>query len=151
MRVWRLSKSRHANSIPEMLSGDGARRAGGRWTPPGMRAVYCAETSSLAVLEVLVHLADPADFVAHRILVLEVPDELLATVAGSTSDPVTVGREILAESLGMIVPSAVNALERTIILNPEHPEFGQITTGDIQPFVLDPRLRVPGRGGSDAG
>jgi RES domain-containing protein len=126
-----------------MLSGEGARLYGGRWTPPGMRAVYCAETSSLAVLEVLVHLADPADFGTHRIVELEVPDRLLAMPAGSTNDPLALGAQILSEWLGLIVPSAVNGLERTVVLNPEHPDFNLISAGEIIPFVLDGRLRRP--------
>lgn len=141
MKVWRLAKRRHAGTVAEMLSGEGARLHGGRWSPPGMRVVYCAQTSSLAVLEVLVHLADPADFVAHSILDLEVPDELLVEPQGSISDPPAVGAETLANSMAMLVPSAVNRLECTIVLNPAHPDFSKVAVGEIQPFVLDPRLR----------
>lgn len=145
MKVWRLAKRRHAGTVAEMLSGEGARLHGGRWSPPGMRAVYCAQTSSLAVLEVLVHLADPADFVAHRILDLEVPDDLLVEPQGSMSDQPALGAETLANSVAMIVPSAVNRLERTVILNPAHHDFAQVVVGGIQQFVLDPRLRQQGQ------
>ncbi len=142
MRVWRLAKPRHASTVEEMLSGEGARLFGGRWTPVGMRAVYCAESSSLAVLEVLVHLASPENFVPHRILELEVPDELIATPTGSTSDQPVVGEAILADAVAMMVPSAVNGLERTVVLNPDHPDFARVKAGKIQTFVLDPRLRA---------
>ncbi len=125
-----------------MLSGEGARLFGGRWTPVGMRAVYCAESRSLAVLEVLVHLASPEDFVAHRILELEVPDELIVTPTGSTSDQPQVGEVILADAVAMIVPSAVNGLECTVVLNPDHPDFARVEAGNIQTFVLDPRLQT---------
>lgn len=145
MKVWRIAKRRHAGTVAEMLSGEGARLHGGRWSPPGMRAVYCAQTSSLAVLEVLVHLADPADFVAHRILDLEVPDDLLVEPQGSMSDQPALGAETLANSVAMIVPSAVNRLERTVILNPAHHDFAQVVVGGIQQFVLDPRLRQQGQ------
>ena len=55
-----------------MLSGEGAARYGGRWSPKGMRAVYCSENSSLAALEVLVNLARPAAFPGYRVLDLDV-------------------------------------------------------------------------------
>lgn len=141
MKVWRLAKRRHASTAAQMLSGEGARLHGGRWSPPGMRAIYCAQTSSLAVLEVLVHLADPADFVPHGILDLDVPDDLLVEPQGSIRDPSAVGAETLANAAAMIVPSAVNSLEQTIILNPAHHDFNKVMVGQIQPFVLDPRLR----------
>lgn len=125
-----------------MLNGEGARLYGGRWTPAGMRAVYAAESSSLAVLEVIVHLADPADFTPHRILALDVPDELIETPAGATSDPQSVGASVLSEHVAMRVPSVVNGLEHNIVLNPDHPDFAQITAGAIQTFVLDARLQI---------
>ena len=48
MRVWRIAKSEQAGSVEDMLSGEGAARYGGRWTPKGVPAVYCSENSSLA-------------------------------------------------------------------------------------------------------
>ena len=53
MRVWRIAKSEQAGSVEDMLSGEGAARYGGRWTPKGVPAVYCSENSSLAALEIL--------------------------------------------------------------------------------------------------
>jgi RES domain-containing protein len=49
-RLWRLAPARY-----DPLSGEGARRFGGRWTSPGRPAVYLASQLPLAVLEVLVH------------------------------------------------------------------------------------------------
>ncbi|MEK7393011.1 MAG: RES family NAD+ phosphorylase, partial [Fibrobacterota bacterium] len=42
----------------DAFSGEGARRAGGRWSSKGVQAVYAASTLSLAVLEILMHLED---------------------------------------------------------------------------------------------
>ena len=49
MRLWRISN--HVD-----LSGEGGRRAAGRWSHQGRRVVYLAEHPALAMLETLVHL-----------------------------------------------------------------------------------------------
>ncbi len=140
MKVWRISKTRYAGSVNEMLSGEGARQLGGRWNSVGVPAVYCAETSSLAALEILVHLAGE-DWPPHSILGIEIPDELIVEPSGSTDDTRSAGDELLKHSLAIAVPSAVNGLERTVVINPEHPDFDQIKVGKIRPFLLDQRLR----------
>src|SRR5436309_335037 len=53
---WRVEKAKYAGVAK---TGEGARLAGGRWTSPGQRTIYCAEHLSLAILEVLVHAPDP--------------------------------------------------------------------------------------------
>ena len=74
-RLWRLAPARY-----DPLSGEGARRYGGRWTSPGRPAVYLASQFALAVLEVLVHLDRdtlPLDLTAFAVDVddaLGVPD-----------------------------------------------------------------------------
>lgn len=123
-----------------MLSGEGARQLGGRWNSVGVPAVYCAETSSLAALEILVHLAGE-DWPPHGILDIEIPDQLIVEPSGSTDDTRSAGDELLKHSLAIAVPSAVNGLERTVVINPEHPDFDQIKVGKIRPFLLDQRLR----------
>jgi RES domain-containing protein len=52
------------------LSGEGARRVGGRFNPPGIAAVYTSESIALGILEVLVHLDRselPSDYVVIAI------------------------------------------------------------------------------------
>jgi RES domain-containing protein len=138
--VWRISRTRYAGSIDEMLSGDGARRLGGRWNSVGVPAVYCAQTSSLAALEILVHLGGE-DWPPHSILDVEIPDALVVEPTGSMDDTRSVGDALLMESLAFAVPSAVNSLEHTVVINPDHPSFGRIKVGKIRRFVLDGRLR----------
>src|ERR1039457_6217055 len=54
--AWRITKRKHARSA---FTGEGARRYGGRWNSPGTAIIYTAESQSLAVLEILVHLDSP--------------------------------------------------------------------------------------------
>ena len=50
MIVYRIAKKEYI----EDLSGNGAKRTGGRWNLKGIPILYCASTSSLAILEKLV-------------------------------------------------------------------------------------------------
>ncbi len=52
------------------LSGDGARRYGGRFNPPGIQAIYTSQSIALALLEILVHIDKsevPNDYVVMAI------------------------------------------------------------------------------------
>ena len=52
MRAFRLCRA----NFPA-YDGEGAHRVGGRWNSKGTRVLYMSENRSLAVLEILVHLA----------------------------------------------------------------------------------------------
>ena len=140
MRVWRIARSTHAGSVEEMLSGEGAARYGGRWNPKGMPAVYCSENTSLAALEVLVNLARPSTFPSYRVLDLDVPSESIVTAPAPVADTRRAGADLLRTHLAMMAPSAVNPLERNVVLNPAHPDFDAVRPGAIRPFIFDRRL-----------
>ena len=138
-----------------MLSGEGAAQYGGRWNPKDVKAVYCSENSSLAALEILANLARPSAFPAHNILDLEVPDDAIAVAEQMTDDPQRTGAALLQGHLAIAAPSAVNPLERNVVINPVHPDFSMIAAGDIRPFVLTTvcavsRYPVPRTSGSTA-
>jgi RES domain-containing protein len=40
----------------------------------------------------------------------------------------------------LFVPSVVIPSEENVLLNPEHPEFGEIEIGRPRPFAFDPRM-----------
>ena len=140
MRVWRIARSTYARSVEEMLSGEGAARYGGRWNPKGMPAVYCSENSSLAALGILVNLARPSTFPSYRILDLDVPDESIVTATAPVADTRRAGADLLRTHLAIMAPSAVNPLERNVVLNPAHPDFNEVRPGAIRPFIFDGRL-----------
>ncbi len=142
MTVWRIAKSAHAASVEDMVSGEGAARYGGRWNPKGMLAVYCSENSSLAALEVLVNLARPSTFPSYRVVDLDVPDASIVVAPTRMGDTRQAGAELLRAHLAIMAPSAVNPLERNVVINPTHPDFDKVVAGAIRSFAFDRRLGV---------
>ena len=112
MKVWRIARSEYAQTVGEMLSGDGAELYGGRWNPKGVKAVYCSENSSLAALEILANLARPSAFPPHNVIDLDVPDDEISVLEATTGDTPSVGASLLRENLAIAAPSMVNPLER---------------------------------------
>ena len=148
MLCYRIVKPQWADSA---LSGEGARLYGGRWNSPGRRCVYAAESRSLAILEMLVHLVGPARSAEWSLLTIEMPDEkaLLpprlpngwnTMPAGSSSQ--SVGDEWLTKgaSLSMQVPSVIVPEESNLLINPEAEGFDSVEIIEQRTFQLDLRL-----------
>lgn len=152
MQVFRIARANRRYD----LSGYGAFLVGGRWNLPGLSLLYTAETRSLAMLEVLVHLPAsdlPADM---YLLTLEVPDMLSReeiALADLPADwqrltqplPTAVlghGWLQASRSLALRVPSVIVAQEHNLLLNPAHSEFAQVRlAAEPEPFHFDDRLR----------
>jgi RES domain-containing protein len=152
MLVHRLVRARHAGTA---LDGEGARRVGGRWNPPGLALVYAASSLSLAVLELLVHV-DPCDFPEDLLaLRVEIPDDLALRHWLPTDLPRDWRRDSGLNALrargaawlrsgaqaAVAVPSVIVPSERNLLINPGHPDLARIRVLDREPFSLDPRLR----------
>lgn len=148
--VWRLASKRRASTL---WIGEGAFRRGARWSPPGVRTVYCAESRALAALEVLVHVEEVGDFVAQDWVIASVPipTELIEQPQKLPADwrvypygPSTqkFGAEWIrsGRSAALRVPSAVVLGEFNYLLNPQHPDFPKLQLGKPGPFQFDPRL-----------
>ena len=140
MRAWRLARRPYAD-----LSGEGARRAGGRWNSPGLPLVYLAAEASLALLEVRVHLDLPLDMLPDDYIYLEVELGDLpiedAGLGASADECRQAGDEWLASLRTplMRVPSAIVPHSRNILLNPRHPAAAA-SIAATYPCVFDPRL-----------
>ena len=156
IRVWRLCRAEHAR---DPLSGEGARRFGGRWNPKGVPVAYCAAHLSLACLENLVHADDrhlPDDLVA---IAIDIPDQVRRKVLDPKTLPADWDRAPGAGSLKMIgnawvaakteallvVPSAVIPEEMNFLINPEHPDAARLAVQPGRPFSFDRRLGPPSR------
>lgn len=151
IRAFRLCKTRHLASA---FTGEGARLNGGRWNSPGLAVVYTSSSLSLATLEVLVHLEDPAAF--ERVFswtTVEIPEDTIETLdasgltAGWNDDESQVISRVVgddwlrsARSAALAVPSVVTVGEWNYLLNPAHPRLAEIRIGPFHPFRPDPRL-----------
>ena len=146
LTAYRLSLRRYADRA---FAGDGARRVGGRWNPPGLPAVYTSATLSLAALELLVHLSGPQDapdlvffrieFEAKLLVEPRLPKQWRKLNLQGTR---ALGQEWLekAESPVLQVPSFVVPTENNFVLNPLHADFRRVKIGKAEQFALDARL-----------
>lgn len=150
MLLWRLTAARHAATA---FSGEGAKRYGGRWSPPGLPVVYAAESRSLALVEVLTGTDDPARLFeqAWVLIPIEVPDDFverpLRVPETWRSFPYTTATQAFGaewvqacRSAALRVPSAVVPGEFNFLLNPAHPDFARVKFGKPEPFDFDPRF-----------
>jgi len=127
-----------------------ANRSGGRWTSPGIPAVYASTTPAGAVLEFLAHIdgEKPVDLVLVK---ARMPGN---KVAPATSLPEkwreTPYREEVreygnawissGEVLALNLPSVLCEQSRNLLINPEHEHISQLLVESAEPFTLDPRL-----------
>lgn len=143
MQVWRLTRLRHIDSL---LSGEGARRFGGRWNSRGVPVVYAAASLELALLESLVHLdldLVPQDYWQ---VCFEVPDAdvmLLEPLPPGWDDPppyheaaqaVGDGWAKAGASLALAVPSALLPARRNLLINPRHPGIARVREVERAPL-----------------
>ena len=139
MIVYRLARAAYAD-----LSGEGAKRAGGRYNPRGISAVYASQSISLALLEVLVHLDKtevPQDYV---VMAIRLPsgsargkkaNELALLANGS---PEQYLQELYSTPV-LRVRSVIVPQERNYVLLPQAREFSASIEW-IKPLRFDERL-----------
>lgn len=149
MALWfRIVQERWAATA---MDGEGARLHGGRWNPPGVPAVYLAESRALAALEILVHAPREVLRLEWRVIPVDVPEEWIeparALPDGWRDEPSSVaarryGAAWLAKerAVGLVVPSVIVPQERNLLFNPRHPQAVKLKAGKAERFVFDPRL-----------
>ncbi|HWJ25941.1 MAG TPA: RES family NAD+ phosphorylase [Flavisolibacter sp.] len=157
MDLYRIVKNKSRVSD---LSGMGAFIAGGRCNSPGTYMLYTSESSSLALLESLVHF-DPEEFVpnlyvmklqlAEHAPVLTLPDKDYPKdwTAPESLKCNALGDQIMSEAryLALKVKSAVNPIEYNYLLNPLFPGFHDLVkVSEVTKIPVDPRLNPPTEG-----
>ena len=150
--AWRLAAPAFARSVEDMLSGEGARRYGGRWNSPGRLAVYLGDSLALAAMELLVHLGTADVLSTYRKMPVYLPEELVMHIeaaelpvgweTASRATTRAIGDRWLAEARSAVlqVPSAVVLGESNFILNPAHPDMRLVQAGPVSDFQFDERL-----------
>jgi RES domain-containing protein len=140
--AWRLCRAPFAD-----LTGEGARRYGGRWNEPGRPIVYAASNAALAVLEVRVHLDLTPDLLPDDYLLLTIDLHDLATeeAANIPADPAAFGDAWLRERRTPVlrVPSLIVPESSNILVNPAHPDAAQASIIARRRFAFDRRLWLP--------
>jgi RES domain-containing protein len=149
MLVYRLYKSEY---ISDPLSGEGARKAGGRWNPKGYPILYTAATPELALVEVLVHL-NPKKMPRFHLLVLEITGYINATTVAQlpkdwqSDEQYEILQTYLSDwltqpdSVAVSVPSAIITRSNNYLLHTLFPGFREeVKIIENEPFLIDPRL-----------
>jgi RES domain-containing protein len=136
-------------------NGEGGLHVDGRWHTAGHRIIYCAQSLSLAQLEVLVHIADRRQLPELLCGQARIPTSLSIPTVDEATLPAgwrrfspysfetqRIGFEWLtsASSVALKVPSAVSPSEWNYLLNPVHADFQKLELTEPRPFAMDPRI-----------
>lgn len=148
--AWRITKRKHARSA---FTGEGARLYGGRWNSPGTAIVYTAESRSLAVLEILVHLDSPELLKKYVLFQVEIDESYIGDIdrwalprnwrtEPAPSKVQNIGDEWSTNGTSAVlrVPSSLVPGESNFLLNPRHPDFPKLKFSEPIPFQFDGRL-----------
>jgi RES domain-containing protein len=146
--AYRIADSRHPIFDPT-----GATLHGGRWNSVGHRIIYAAETYAGALLEVLVHanLSQPPK--NHKVIRIEIPDEVAIenvtadTVPGWDMEDMIASRAFgdhwIRENRTAVlkVPSVITrGRESNLVLNALHSQFSSVSAGKPEAVYWDARL-----------
>lgn len=148
--VWRICERGYA---PAAFAGKGSARRPGRWNLPGTCVVYCAESRSLAALEILVNVRDSQLLLGRKWVMIAavLPSDTIARPARVPANwqdnpPPRETQKYgarwvaTARTAALRVPSVVVHGEFNYLLNPAHPDFARVRLLAPEPFRFDPRL-----------
>lgn len=143
--VYRLVRAARAGDV---LSGEGARIYGGRWSPRGAAVVYASESRALAALETFVHLTLEARAMRFLLYAITLPKRFRLQRhvdkrrLRSPSRTREIGRAWLddGDALALVVPSVIVPQEANYVLNVRHPQFAQLQLQRPESFSFDERL-----------
>ena len=149
MQVFRITKSKWADK----LTGSGYQA---RWNSNGFFVVYSAENCSLACLENLVHRNGFGLDIDFSLVTILIPDAIKKIVIDIKKLPIGWNSndeksQLLCQKIGdnwlksqqsavLVVPSAIIANEKNILINPNHQDFQKIKIQSVQIFNFDRRL-----------
>lgn len=141
MRLWRISEFAD-------LSGIGCQVAPGRWHTKGRHIVYAADSSALAMLEVLAGLELGAVPLSFQLVQIDAPDDLSvlcfpedADVSDTMMTKAWGDAFLRAESAPLArVPSVVAPYCSNFLVNPLHAHTSRIGVVRAERWPWDARL-----------
>ena len=154
--VYRIQKQKHLDTA---LTGEGARRTGGRWNPVDVPLIYASTSPELAFLETFVHLDGTplADLPPFVLLTLELPADAVETAAAADLPPGWDQRpypdatprflrprlQPADPALAFAVPSVIlpDSPTRNVLINPLHVRMGEVRIVATAALEFDERLR----------
>ncbi len=151
MRTYRIGDP--AGQFP-VWSTEGAKRVSGRWHEVGAEVIYVSEHYSTAMLETLVHWNGALPPNQHFIEVtiprgtsyeIVTADSVPSWFQPSGEAARRFGRRWYVDNRSaiLIVPCVVARMERNIVINRRHSDFGALAVGLETPVWWDQRLFAP--------
>lgn len=148
MLVYRITLAKYAERLA--ASGRAAR-----WNPNDVEMIYTSGSRSLACLENVVHRNQIGLNMAFRVMIIEIPDDLLVLnipVASLPPNWTDFQNMPLTQSIGekwvkdcsspvLKVCSSIIEGEFNYLLNPQHQDFRLIKLLHAEPFVFDKRIK----------
>ncbi|MCF6345918.1 MAG: RES family NAD+ phosphorylase [Thiomicrorhabdus sp.] len=150
--------------LSDPLNGEGAKRTGGRWNSTGKAVIYCSESSSTAILEILGGLNNATllqDYVGVSIKLpsdefSELTVELLEKFQKKNDaikpwnayphlDFTSVLGDYWLEDgsfLALRVPCSLSTTDFNILINPKHKDFPLVKVLDVQLTEISDRLVI---------
>jgi RES domain-containing protein len=152
--MYRLTQKKFAASP---FSPEGAKLFGGRWNSKGVEALYFAESESLCVLEVFVHVNNDPELI-HRydLYRINIPDDLIVRLDEQDlprhwrAIPISEQTQQLGDQFltlaspdfaALQVPSAISPRDHNYLVNPNHEAMKAIfAAAEKLTFSFDPRI-----------
>jgi RES domain-containing protein len=145
MIVYRIGKSKFSDD----LTGEGAKRVGGRWNHPGVPCIYAGATKSLCLLEFSAHATLDTIPRALSFTTYEIPGRLIKEIKtgelpGNWSqwphpkESRDFGTKLLNKNADLILqmPSAILNDEYIYVINPSHPKMKEVKIVAIKIMLM---------------
>ena len=156
MRLYRFG-SNSTRPAAQEFNGQGGVLAAGRWHIKGTPVVYASTSEPLALLEKLVHRRLSSVTAVYPLYIADVPDRLIEELPATSLPPdwrsispspttQRLGNTWLMSrsAVGLLVPSILTTgadpVVKNCLVNPEHPDFSQVTLSGPILLALDSRF-----------
>jgi RES domain-containing protein len=156
VRLYRFG-SNSTRPAAQEFNGQGGVLAAGRWHIKGTPVVYASTSEPLALLEKLVHRRLSSVTAVYPLYIADMPDRLIEELPATSLPPdwrsispspttQRLGNTWLMSrsAVGLLVPSILTTgadpVVKNCLVDPEHPDFSQVTLSGPILLALDSRF-----------